>query len=311
MGLSQALWNSRYWLAGLHLLFLIALWVAFLILVMVLYSAGLRDPHVWMQIGHTALMHWYIPFLALFALWLIAGLLAAQAPLELTRSDMADAVGQSKLQNRLESLCIARNLPPPKLYIVDYPSLNALIWGRSEFRLYITKNAIDQLTLEELDAVMAQQLGHLHNGDNHVFPMMSLFIMVGSQMMLWALAGLALLVGNSPSAGLGPAIVPLMLTATSFGVLWLAFRNYGGWSGSERRFAGDLFGIQLSQNALALIGALEKAKLHARMPIVPDEWRTLAFVDLDPALTLPWYPDPDDRIVGLRKTLGLSIFGER
>jgi Zn-dependent protease with chaperone function len=312
MGLSQALWNSRYWLAGLHALFLIALSLVFFVIVIACYSSDLHEPDIFQRIIHTAISYAYMPVVCLCILWIAAILLANQPPLELTRSDPADAIGQQKLQNRLDALCIARNLPATRLYVVNYPSLNALIWGRNVLRLYVTQQACEQLTAEELDALMAQQLGHLHNGDNHIFPLMSLFIMMGCQMALLLLGGVCLLFADSlKMMATSEMFIPLFVLAMSFGLLWLAFRYYGSWYGNERRFAADLFGIQLCQNAWALIRVIERCKDHARLPILPEDWRTLAFLDTDPSFTLPWYVDPEDRIVGLRNTLGISTFGER
>ena len=311
MGLNHALWDSRYWLAGLHALFLVALWAAFLVLVSVSYVFVLNEPGTPEKIWHTAVTYWYVPFLCIAALWMVSIGLLMQPSLDLTRSDSADALGMQKLQNRLESLCMARNLPVPKLYIMDYPSINAILWGLKEYRIYITRQACETLPQEDLDAMMAQQLGHLHHGDNYIFPLMELFITMGNQIAFWALAGLVLMVAQSPQVLIGPAIMPIGLVAISFGGCWLAFRSYGMWYSHVRRFTADLFAVQLSQNANALIDAIERAKGKARTPILTEESRTLAFLDADPALTPPWYVDPDQRIADLRETLGMSTFGER
>src|SRR3990167_8750355 len=75
-----------------------------------------------------------------------------------------------QLWRTVENLAIAEGLPMPKVYIMDDPALNAFAAGRKPDKALVcaTTGLINSLENEELQGVMAHELGHIKNYDMRV-----------------------------------------------------------------------------------------------------------------------------------------------
>jgi len=80
----------------------------------------------------------------------------------------------------VENLCIASGTPLPKIYIIEDKAINAFATGRKPniASIAITRGAIEKLTNEELEGVLAHELSHIKNYDIRF--MMLVAVMVGS-----------------------------------------------------------------------------------------------------------------------------------
>jgi len=80
----------------------------------------------------------------------------------------------------VENLCITSGLPMPKIYIMPDPAINAFATGRKPemSSIALTTGAIEKLTNEELEGVIAHELSHVKNYDIRF--MMLVAVMVGS-----------------------------------------------------------------------------------------------------------------------------------
>ena len=94
-------------------------------------------------------------------------------------SKMATAVnGAHEIQKKdnprlyriVENLAITDGLPMPKVYVMDDPALNAFATGRDPKNAIIcaTTGILDALNDQELEGVMAHELGHVKNYDIRV-----------------------------------------------------------------------------------------------------------------------------------------------
>jgi heat shock protein HtpX len=94
-------------------------------------------------------------------------------------SKMAIAVnGAKEIQKRdnprlyriVENLAITEGLPTPKVYIMNDPALNAFATGRNPKNAVVcaTTGLLDTLDDNELEGVMAHELGHVKNYDIRV-----------------------------------------------------------------------------------------------------------------------------------------------
>ena len=97
----------------------------------------------------------------------------------LSGSRMALAVNKAReIQKRdnprlyriVENLAITEGLPMPKVYIMDDPALNAFATGRDPNHAAVcaTTGLLDALNDQELEGVMAHELGHVKNYDIRV-----------------------------------------------------------------------------------------------------------------------------------------------
>jgi heat shock protein HtpX len=72
-----------------------------------------------------------------------------------------------KLWNAIENLTIATGSPMPKVYIIDDPSPNAFATGRDpqHSAIAVTTGLMDLMNDNELQGVLAHELGHIRNFD--------------------------------------------------------------------------------------------------------------------------------------------------
>jgi heat shock protein HtpX len=80
----------------------------------------------------------------------------------------------------IENLCIASGMPTPKVYIIEDPAINAFATGRKPdmASVAVTTGAIEKLTNEELEGVLAHEMSHVQNYDIRF--MMLVAVLVGS-----------------------------------------------------------------------------------------------------------------------------------
>lgn len=89
------------------------------------------------------------------------------SPLEALPTDE----GTRRLRNVAEEMCIAAGLPVPQLYVLDEEEgINAFAMGTPDGRgvVGVTRGALEQLSRDELQGVVAHEIGHLHNRDTRL-----------------------------------------------------------------------------------------------------------------------------------------------
>lgn len=135
-----------------------------------------------------------------------------------------DAVGEARLVNLVEALCVADGLPVPELRVLEDPAPNALVLGRAarDAVLVVTSGLLALLDRMELEALVAHELSHVKRGD--LAPASS------------AIRALALLAWAWPAAALA--------------VLRLA--------GSTREALADQAAVRVTRYPPALAAALDK-----------------------------------------------------
>jgi Zn-dependent protease with chaperone function len=92
----------------------------------------------------------------------IAELLGGQIVPQSTNS-----LEERKLLNIVEEMSIAAGMPIPKVYLLDESSINAFAAGQSHSNAVIgvTQGALNQLSRDELQGVIAHEFSHILNGD--------------------------------------------------------------------------------------------------------------------------------------------------
>lgn len=84
------------------------------------------------------------------------------------------------LYNLVENLSITSGTPVPKIYIIEDSAINAFATGRKPelASVAVTRGALEKLTNEELEGVLAHELSHVKNYDIRF--MMLVAVMVGA-----------------------------------------------------------------------------------------------------------------------------------
>jgi heat shock protein HtpX len=100
--------------------------------------------------------------------------LAMNGAKEVTKKDAP------RLYRTVENLSIATGMPMPKVYVIDDPAPNAFATGRDPKHAVVaaTTGLLDIMDDQELEAVMAHELGHVKNYDIRV--MMIVFGLVSA-----------------------------------------------------------------------------------------------------------------------------------
>jgi heat shock protein HtpX len=75
--------------------------------------------------------------------------------------------GNAYVYRLIENLAITNGTPTPKIYIIEDSAINAFATGRKPdmASIAVTRGAIEKLTNEELEGVLAHELSHVKNYD--------------------------------------------------------------------------------------------------------------------------------------------------
>lgn len=164
---------------------------------------------------------------------------------------------ERQLQNVVEEMAIASGLPMPRLYVLPDKDPNAFATGRSpeHASLGVTEGLLELLDREELQAVVAHEMGHIANLD--IRTMMIVSVLLGA---VGLLADLLTRMGTSSSSSRrrsANAPVPLVLIGL---VAALVGRMLAMAVSRTREFEADRTAAEFTRNPLALARALAKVE---------------------------------------------------
>ncbi len=124
--------------------------------------------------GMVAAFVLWVGVLALFRRGGVGGALLSLNAREPNQNDLKEL----QLADAAQEMAIAAGLPAPKLMLVDSPGANAAAIGTSakDARIVISRRLIDDLSRDQLQALLAHLVGSIGNGDLHIaFTVTSVF----------------------------------------------------------------------------------------------------------------------------------------
>ncbi|MBW8269961.1 M48 family metallopeptidase, partial [Caldovatus aquaticus] len=218
---------------------------------------------------------------------------------------------EPRLWNALETLCIARGLPMPRLAVIESGARNAFAAGLrpGAASVTVTRGLMDALDDRELTAVLAHELTHIRNGDARLGLIAAVFAGIIGLVADMVLRGTGRVrYRSSPGRREGGgnaalALAGLALIALAWGlavVLRMALSR-------NREFLADAGAVALTQDPDAMIGALRKVEGHSAMPEVPRQVRALFLDDEEGALggaLMATHPPIAQRIAALVRFAG-------
>lgn len=162
-----------------------------------------------------------------------------------------------RLWRIVENLAITEGMPMPKVYVIEDPALNAFATGRNPKQAVVaaTTGLLDALDDQELEGVMAHELGHVKNYDIRVsmvaFALVAVISILADFMlrMTWFRSGDDDDSGNSLFfvIGIVAAIVaPIIATMIQLSI------------SRRREYLADATGALTTRYPEGLAGALEK-----------------------------------------------------
>jgi heat shock protein HtpX len=160
---------------------------------------------------------------------------------------------EQRLCNIVDEVCIAANMPRPAVMVLPrHQAINAFAtgWEPSDSVVAVTEGALELLTREELQGIVAHECSHIKEGDTHLN--MQLAGMVLGLELVWRL-GEAL----RERGALG---VPVGLAIQAIGAAgWLAGRALQASVARQREFLADARAVQWTRSRDGLGGVLRKA----------------------------------------------------
>lgn len=171
----------------------------------------------------------------------------------------------------VEGLCLASGLPMPKLYIMKSPQINAFATGRNPENavVCVTTGALEKLNKQELEGVLAHELGHIANYDIRFMTLA--VVMVGIISIVSEIFLRSLWLGGSESEKKN---VLLLLLGILFAILAPLFAMLVQLAISRKReFTADATAVKFTRSPTGLINALKKIKhdvpMHVNKAVAP------------------------------------------
>ncbi|MCQ4321996.1 M48 family metallopeptidase [Stutzerimonas stutzeri] len=172
---------------------------------------------------------------------------------------------QRKLLNVVQEMAIASGTPAPPVYVLaDERGINAFAAGFSprDAVIGITRGAIDHLSRDQLQGVIAHEFSHIFNGDMRLNLRL---IGVLNGILILGILGYYLLYSTSFSRGRrssGQGAAAMLALAIGLIVIGFAGTFFGGLIKAavsrQREFLADASAVQFTRNPNGIAGALKR-----------------------------------------------------
>lgn len=159
-----------------------------------------------------------------------------------------------------ENLCLATQLPMPKLYVINDSAPNAFATGRNPQNSSVcaTTGILEKLNRTELEGVIGHELSHIKNYDTRLMVIVSVLIGIVALLSDWFMRSLWFNHGNdrdenrsSNSIGIFLAILVAILSPLIGKLIQLAISR-------RREFYADASSAYITRQPSGLISALKK-----------------------------------------------------
>ena len=167
-----------------------------------------------------------------------------------------------RIYDVVERLTQRAGIPMPKIYVIPTQSPNAFATGRNpqHASVAVTHGILELLNDEELEGVLAHELGHVRNRDiltSSIAATLAGAITIVARMAFWFGLG-----GGDRREREGGGILMLLLAPFAAMLIQL-------WVSRTREYEADASGAHLTGNPYALASALEKISMASRqVPLI-------------------------------------------
>ncbi len=172
---------------------------------------------------------------------------------------------QRRLLNVVDEMAIASGTPAPPVYLLaDEPGINAFAAGLSprDAVIGITQGAIEQLSRDQLQGVIAHEFSHIFNGDMRL----NIRLMGAlNGILVLGILGYYLMYSTSFAGrrrGNDNSGVAIMALAVGLMVIGFAGTFFGGLIKAavsrQREYLADASAVQFTRNPMGIAGALKK-----------------------------------------------------
>jgi len=169
----------------------------------------------------------------------------------------------------VERITQRQGLPMPKIYVIPMESPNAFATGRnpSHASVAVTQGILNLLDDEELEGVLAHELGHVRNRDiliSSIAATLAGAITILARMAYWGALFGGMGGRDREDRGGGGLGALFMLILAPFAAMLIQL-----WVSRTREYSADATGAHFTGNPYALARALEKLDAYSkRIPMV-------------------------------------------
>ncbi|KAF3363076.1 Protease HtpX-like protein [Chlamydiales bacterium STE3] len=190
-------------------------------------------------------------------------------------------VKETTFYNICEEMSVAAALPLPEIYVLDATEINAFAAGLTPHKaaVTVTSGALNLLTRDELQGVIAHEFGHIYNGDMKINLKLAAMV-AGFFVVLYC--GIRLMRFSSfrskRDKGWSRTIIATALLIAG-SVTWLGGSILRSLVSREREYLADATGVQFTRNPEGLIKALKKISSQDKtdMPAIGQPYAHLYF----------------------------------
>jgi heat shock protein HtpX len=156
----------------------------------------------------------------------------------------------------VERLIQKAGIPMPKLYVIPMDSPNAFATGRNpnHASVAVTQGILNLLTDDELEGVLAHELGHVRNRD---ILTSSIAATLAGAIVMVARIGFWFGLGGRDDRDRSGGIIMLLLAPLAATLIQL-------WVSRTREFEADATGAHITHNPYALASALQKLDAYSK-----------------------------------------------
>ncbi len=170
-----------------------------------------------------------------------------------------------RLYNVVQEMSIAASLPMPKVYLLDTPGINAFAAGTrpDNAAITVTRGALETLSRDELQGVIAHEFSHVANADmllnmRLAAMIMGFFIVFYIGIRLGEIAFLSR-GGRGNGGGGGQAFALIAIAFLLAGALtWFVGAILRSTVSRQREYLADASAVQYTRNPDGIAGALRK-----------------------------------------------------
>ncbi len=209
--------------------------------------------------GSYAISVFAIVFACGYALWSYYA--SDKLALSINNAKQIQKSDAPELWRIVENLAITTGLPMPKVYIINDPALNAFATGRdpNHAAVAVTTGLLETMNKQELQGVLAHELGHVQNYDIRVsmlaFGLVAAVSLISDmvlRMMIWGGDD-----DNNNPIAMVVGIIALILAPLIASIIQLAISR-------KREYLADATGALTTRYPEGLASALEKIRDNAK-----------------------------------------------
>ena len=171
---------------------------------------------------------------------------------------------EKQLLNIVEEMAIAASLPVPPVYILEANEINAFAagLGHDDAAVTITRGALNILNREEVQGVVAHELGHIYNGDMKISMrlaamVMGFFFVLYIALRIFQFSSFGDRRSNDEKKG-NPLLVAAIILMIAGVITWFFGSILKAAVSREREYLADACSVQFTRNSEGIANALRK-----------------------------------------------------